>query len=41
MADQEWKGPLEKIDDYRWRIPRSYRADMRTDCIVYGSETLV
>jgi tRNA-splicing ligase RtcB len=41
MADQEWKGTLEKISDFRWRIPQSHRADMRTDCIVYGSETLV
>jgi tRNA-splicing ligase RtcB len=41
MADKEWQGPLEKIDDFRWRIPRSHRADMRTDCVVYGSETLV
>ncbi len=24
-----WSGPLEKIDDYRWRIPKSYRMDMR------------
>ena len=41
MADKEWQGALEQIDEYRWRIPRSYRDDMRTDCIVYGSETLV
>jgi tRNA-splicing ligase RtcB len=41
MADKEWQGPLEQIDECRWRIPRSYRDDMRTDCIVYGSETLV
>jgi tRNA-splicing ligase RtcB (3'-phosphate/5'-hydroxy nucleic acid ligase) len=30
---------LEKIDDYRWRVPR--RGDMRTDGIIYASEQMV
>lgn len=38
---QIWDGPLEKIDDYRWRIPRSYKAGMRVDGIIYADEKLL
>lgn len=33
-----WSGPLEKIDDYRWLIPRSYKQGMRTDGLIYAQE---
>lgn len=34
-------GIFEKIDDYRWRIPRSFKTGMRTDGIIYaGAEML-
>jgi tRNA-splicing ligase RtcB len=36
-----WQGPLEKIDDYRWRIPKSYKKGMRVDGIVYADEKLL
>ena len=36
-----WSGPLEKIDDFRWRIPRSYNPGMRVDGIIYASESMV
>ena len=32
---------LEKIDDYRWLIPRTYKAGMRTDAMIYASERLL
>src|SRR5258707_10486496 len=32
---------LERIDAYRYRIPRDEAAGMRTDVIVYASETLM
>ena len=32
---------LEKIDDYRWLIPRTYKAGMRTDTLIYASERLL
>jgi tRNA-splicing ligase RtcB len=32
---------LEKIDDYRWLIPRTYKAGMRTDAMVFASERLL
>lgn len=36
-----WQGPLEKIDDYRWRIPMSYKSGMRVPGIIYASEKLL
>ncbi len=33
--------PLEKIDDYRWRIPRSYKPGMRVPGIIYADEKLL
>jgi len=32
---------LEKIDDYRWLIPKTYKPGMRTDTMVYASERLL
>src|SRR5262245_57761825 len=32
---------IEKIDDYRWLIPKSYKAGMRTDAMIYASERLL
>src|SRR5438093_6388555 len=32
---------LEKIDDYRWLIPKSYKAGMRTDAMIYANERLL
>ena len=36
-----YSGPLEKIDDYRWRIPKSFMSSMRVDGMIYASEKLV
>lgn len=36
-----WQGKLEKIDDYRWRIPKSYKPGMRVDGIIYADEKLL
>ncbi len=38
---EAWHGPLEKIDDYRWRIPKSYKPGMRVDGIIYADEKLL
>jgi len=32
---------LEKIDDYRWLIPRTYKPGMRTDALIYANERLL
>jgi len=36
-----YNGPLEKIDNYRWRVPKSYMKGMRVDGIVYASDKLI
>jgi tRNA-splicing ligase RtcB len=36
-----YTGPLEKIDDYRWRIPKSYKDGMRTDAVIFASERMI
>ena len=33
--------PLQKIDEYRWRIPKSYMRGMRVDGIIYANEKLL
>ena len=38
---QQWNGSLEKIDDYRWRIPKSYNPGMRVPGIIYADENLL
>lgn len=32
---------LEKIDEYRWLIPRTYKPGMRTDAMIFASERLL
>jgi tRNA-splicing ligase RtcB len=36
-----WNGPLEKIDDYRWRIPKSYKQGMRVPGIIYADADMM
>ena len=36
-----WLGSLEKIDEYRWRIPRSYKPGMLVPGVVYANEKLL
>ncbi len=36
-----WEGPLEKIDDYRWRIPQNYNPGMRVPGLIYADENLL
>jgi len=37
----KWNGPLEKIDEYRWRIPKSYKQGMRVPGIVYADSAMI
>ncbi|HSV31876.1 MAG TPA: RtcB family protein [Atribacteraceae bacterium] len=37
----EWTGPLERLDDWRWLIPRRYKKGMRTEGLIYASESLI
>jgi tRNA-splicing ligase RtcB len=36
-----WASRIERIDQYRWRIPRDASAGMRADVVVYASQTLL
>ncbi len=37
----KWSGRLEKIDDFRWRIPKSYKPGMRVDGLIYADEPML
>ena len=41
MAKSGFDGPLERINDYCWRIPRSYKPGMRVDGLIYASDELM
>lgn len=36
-----WQGSLERIDRFRWRLPRSSKDGMRVDGVVYASEEMI
>jgi len=41
MKAQPWQGPLERLDEHRWRIPQSYDPGMRVPGIVFADEALL
>ncbi|MGD0336039.1 MAG: RtcB family protein [Candidatus Omnitrophota bacterium] len=41
MSNEATQVKLEKIDDYRWRIPKSYKAGMRVPGLIYADEKLL
>ena len=36
-----WQGILNKIDDYRWEIPTSYKAGMSVPGLIFASESML
>jgi len=36
-----WNGPLQKVDDYRWKIPVSYQQGMRVPGLIYADEEMI
>ncbi len=36
-----YRGPLEKIGPCQWRIPKSYRSDMRVDGLIFADDALI
>jgi tRNA-splicing ligase RtcB len=36
-----WQGKLEKVSEFEYRIPRSYKDGMRVDGILYTSEAML
>jgi tRNA-splicing ligase RtcB len=41
MSKGTFTGPLERVNDYCWRIPRSYRPDMRVDGLIFADDRLI
>ncbi|HXV76984.1 MAG TPA: RtcB family protein, partial [Candidatus Polarisedimenticolaceae bacterium] len=41
MGKRAYDGPLEQVEDYVWRIPKSYKRGMRVDGLIYASERLI
>ena len=37
----KWAGQLNKIDDYRWEIPKSYKPGMRVPGLIYADEAML
>ncbi|MFQ5919276.1 MAG: RtcB family protein [Thermoplasmata archaeon] len=38
---REWTGPLEKLDEFRYRIPQSYKDEMRAPGVIYADARLI
>ncbi|MGQ9656999.1 MAG: RtcB family protein [Fimbriimonadales bacterium] len=38
---QRWKGTLEQVDTYRWRIPKDYKPGMRVDGLIFASAEML
>jgi len=36
-----WEGPIERIDECRWRLPRAHKEGMRVDGILYTDEEML
>jgi len=41
QMDKTWEGPLEKVSDFCWRIPVSYKPGMRVPGIIFLSEEML
>src|SRR5947208_1901618 len=41
MSKGAYTGPLEQVDPCCWRIPKSYRPDMRVDGLIFANEALI
>ncbi len=39
--NRAYRGPLERLDAGRWRIPRDYKPGMRVDGIIYADDALI
>lgn len=38
---EAWKGPLEKVDEFRWMIPQSYQSGMKVPGLIFADEHLL
>jgi tRNA-splicing ligase RtcB len=41
MVKEAYAGPLERVNDCCWRIPKSYKAGMRVDGLIFADDKLM
>src|SRR5215468_8599192 len=41
MAQARYYGPLERVDECCWRIPKNYKPGMRVDGLIFTNERLL
>src|SRR5581483_4931938 len=41
MPKEVYSGPLERVDECCWRIPKSYKQGMRVDGLIFATEQLM
>src|SRR5438876_5241442 len=41
MSKEGFHGPLEQVNEYCWRIPKSYKQGMRVDGLIFTDERLL
>src|SRR3954470_10947515 len=41
MAKESFYGPLERVTDFCWRIPKSYKAGMRVDGLIFADDAMI
>jgi tRNA-splicing ligase RtcB len=41
MGKRAYTGPLERLGEHLWRIPKSYKQGMRVDGLIYANEKLI
>ncbi len=41
MVKQPYSGPLERVGECCWRIPKSYKSGMRVDGLIYADDRLI
>src|SRR5436853_3047408 len=41
MAKETYAGPLERVDECCYRIPKAYKPGMRVDGLIFASERLI
>src|SRR5215211_4076327 len=41
MVKEPYSGPLERVNETCWRIPKSYRSGMRVDGLIYADDNLI
>src|SRR6476660_3290185 len=41
MAKEAFYGPLERVNDFCWRIPKNYKEGMRVDGLIFADDAMI